>query len=64
MRCIACGSRVTQLIESLAAMAEPGAVLMLRTEAEVGACPALGWDEPQSHRYGSMVLHLYLRSEV
>ncbi|MEE9211644.1 MAG: RsmD family RNA methyltransferase [Phycisphaeraceae bacterium] len=53
---------IQRLIEALAEAAEPGAVLILRTEAPTAACPAGGWHEPRTNPHGAMLLHVYLRA--
>jgi len=47
------------LIESLAGVVLPGSVLMLRTEDHTPPVQAARWSAPESHRYGSTVVHLY-----
>ena len=53
--------RVTGMIKSLARVVDDSAVLMLRTEEHTAAPPVTAWDEPESVRYGSTVMHFYER---
>ena len=53
--------RIEKLIGELAAVTVSGGVLMLRTEANYRPNALPGWQEPQTHLYGSMGLHFYHR---
>jgi 16S rRNA G966 N2-methylase RsmD len=53
--------RIEALIGELANVTESGGVLMLRSEGGVEPGGAAGWQGPQTHGYGSMVLHFYQR---
>lgn len=53
--------RVAALMAGLAAAVAAEAVLVLRTDAKTPAPTAAGWTPPDTHRYGSMALHFYVR---
>ncbi len=54
--------RILGLVASLAAVTEPGGVLVLRTDSRVKPGAAQGWTGPVSYRYGSMATHFYQRA--
>lgn len=53
--------RVAAMLEALASGVSAGATLVLRTQQHTAAAAIAGWTGPESHRYGSMVLHVYGR---
>lgn len=55
--------RVTALIEAVAAVTTPDALLVLRTDGHAKPPAAAGWDEPVTHPYGSMAVHFYRRRD-
>lgn len=58
-------ARVTSMLSALArvpGLVEAGAVAVLRTAERVEAGSAEGWEGPEGHRYGTMVLWLYRAS--
>ena len=55
--------RVATMIASLAAVVEPGGLLMLRTQRQTPVNPVSGWEGLQCHLYGSMQLAFYQRGE-
>ncbi len=55
------GAKVMAQLERLAGAAAAGAVLEMRTERHVAVGAVAGWGEPDSHRYGTMVLHFFGR---
>jgi 16S rRNA (guanine966-N2)-methyltransferase len=54
--------RLYQQLEHLAARMAPGAMLVLRLQRDIPAPPIPNWGEPESHPYGSMILHFYRRA--
>jgi len=55
-------ARLCEMMSLIAPIAEPDALLMLRTE-EYTPAPALdAWTGPESHKHGSMQVHLYIRA--
>lgn len=56
-------SRVAAQIRRLAEVAEPGALLLLRTDDHTPGPETPGWDGPYTRVTGSMALHEYHRLE-
>lgn len=54
-------ARMAQLIAACAPYVEPEGALLLRTDETVKPPPVVGWDEPVTVSYGSMLVHFYRR---
>ncbi len=54
-------SAIADLIQRLAAVADAGAGLILRTQTPVEPPTIELWHPPRTHPYGSMAVHIYLR---
>lgn len=54
-------SRIMNVIEALTTVMAPTSLLALRTHQRANPPPASGWDNPATHTFGAMALHLYTR---
>ncbi len=55
-------ARIADLIRRIADVAEPDAVLMLRTDDHTQAPTVASWRPPEAIGYGSMIVHWYDRA--
>lgn len=55
-------AKLCEMISRIAPMAEPNALLMLRTDDHTLAPPIDAWTGPERHEHGSMHVHLYLKA--
>ncbi len=53
--------RLLAMLNTLERIAAPNAVMVLRTAERVEVPPIPGWTGPDSHTYGSMILHFFTR---
>ena len=53
--------RLQPLLSALAEVALPEGIMTLRTEKHVDVGEVAGWDEPETHTFGSQKLNLYAK---